>query len=426
MKKIFKILCISIVLIASLFCTLLFINDKYFGYYIPKQRMVISFLSHNLINYKANFLPQKGENFIVRNETGMDIYKNRTFVNLLEKAFPEYVVVFDDDVNVSPHLIIRGFEPTNFFNGTLSVLDELNAFAPYFVVNIEPWNFHHSRYRLTGYPFIEFTSYNDGTDMSIFLPFISIAKKKSFIEIYNKQTNNGQKKRYRSKGIAYVSTNCKVHRETLYRLLVERLGSDKVHALGRCSHDSTLFPEDTKSIYGLQGVKGYYDDLIDIYSQYNFVFALENGYRPGYLTEKIANAFEGGAVPIFWGDSDMSSQLFNTKSYIDVSSFASLDAAADYIATVLQSQDQTEKYLNEKMFVNINDIDPILRIGETKLNNEAEALIDKMAQQLRERYLIDLASRGGIKSTLLHTNNEYNLMNYEFNIEQKSDSSTQK
>lgn len=63
------------------------------------------------------------------------------------------------------------------------------------------------------------------------------------------------------------------------------------------------------------------------------VIAFENGDDEGYITEKIANAFLAGAVPVYWGTAD-ALRAFNPKSFIHCGEFTDLEACADRVAEV--------------------------------------------------------------------------------------------
>ena len=52
---------------------------------------------------------------------------------------------------------------------------------------------------------------------------------------------------------------------------------------------------------------------IEWLKQYKFNICFENASYPGYLTEKIFDAFEAGCIPIYWGDTSLRCDL-NLKS----------------------------------------------------------------------------------------------------------------
>jgi hypothetical protein len=47
-----------------------------------------------------------------------------------------------------------------------------------------------------------------------------------------------------------------------------------------------------------------------------FAIAFENASQPGYVTEKIVDAFQAGCVPIYWGSSRVAEE-FNPSTFID-------------------------------------------------------------------------------------------------------------
>ena len=79
---------------------------------------------------------------------------------------------------------------------------------------------------------------------------------------------------------------------------------------------------------------------------------MENKIAPGYLTEKIGNAFNSGTIPIYWGDSETVSTFFNPESYIDVSNFRTPEAAAEYAIEVWRDSHKLQKYLDAPITLN--------------------------------------------------------------------------
>lgn len=55
----------------------------------------------------------------------------------------------------------------------------------------------------------------------------------------------------------------------------------------------------------------YVDDKIEWLKSYKFNICFENGSSPGYLTEKLFDAFMGGCVPIYWGDTSLRCKVDN-------------------------------------------------------------------------------------------------------------------
>ena len=52
-------------------------------------------------------------------------------------------------------------------------------------------------------------------------------------------------------------------------------------------------------------IGGNIDDKIEWLKSYKFNICFENGSHPGYLTEKLFDAFLAGCVPIYWGDTSL-------------------------------------------------------------------------------------------------------------------------
>jgi hypothetical protein len=144
---------------------------------------------------------------------------------------------------------------------------------------------------------------------------------------------------------------------------------DSAEALGQCSN-----PNKTKQ-------PGGWGDLDQIYAQYDFGFAMENHQVPGYITEKILNVFRGGAIPIYWGDSETVKNYFNPKAYIDVGEFDSLEKAADYIVQLSQDKKAIARMRQEPIFKD-NHMPEIFRISI----DPQHPLLKRAAEFIRMEY----------------------------------------
>ena len=78
---------------------------------------------------------------------------------------------------------------------------------------------------------------------------------------------------------------------------------------------------------------------------FRFSLAFENSAHPGYVTEKIADAFIARTLPVYWGDPRIADE-FNKDSFVDVRSFASRKDAVDHILALNQDDDLVLKMLN--------------------------------------------------------------------------------
>lgn len=94
------------------------------------------------------------------------------------------------------------------------------------------------------------------------------------------------------------------------------------------------------------------DSKEDFQKQYRYSFAIENSSFPGYVTEKIIDAFAAGTVPIYWGDKDIA-KTFNPESFIDLSNCRTVDEMVDKI----KAADNDEDYLKMMKAPAVRDCD---------------------------------------------------------------------
>lgn len=162
--------------------------------------------------------------------------------------------------------------------------------------------------------------------------------------------------------VAYCNNNYIQERETMFSLLVEKSNNEICHSLSVCNGNK---PETQKP-----KPEGAWDsqNLIETYSQYNFVIAMENCRKEGYVTEKLINAYYSGAIPIYWGAPDIE-KYFNTKAFINVSDFESFEQCADYIVNMPQSK--IKEMQNEDLYID----SPIINILREETVYRQEAVI---------------------------------------------------
>lgn len=71
-------------------------------------------------------------------------------------------------------------------------------------------------------------------------------------------------------------------------------------------------------------------DKLDLLKKYTFIFCLENSVAPGYVTEKIFDAFSSGCIPIYKGAQNISSYI-PKNCYILYDDFDSMDSLLQYL-----------------------------------------------------------------------------------------------
>ena len=84
-------------------------------------------------------------------------------------------------------------------------------------------------------------------------------------------------------------------------------------------------------------------------SRYKFYLAFENSSRPGWITERIIDAFATHTVPIYWGDPTVKEQ-FNPAAFISRLDFPSDEACIDYILQVDADDELYRRYLAASPF----------------------------------------------------------------------------
>lgn len=82
-------------------------------------------------------------------------------------------------------------------------------------------------------------------------------------------------------------------------------------------------------------------EKFDVAQSYKFVFAFENDLYPGYVTEKVPEAWATGAVPLYWGLDP--ANILNQDSFINLANFPTLE---DFVEKVRQVNNERELWEN--------------------------------------------------------------------------------
>jgi len=96
---------------------------------------------------------------------------------------------------------------------------------------------------------------------------------------------------------------------------------------------------------------------VNFQSEYKFSIAFENNaYRPqhpGYTTEKIMEPMTVNSIPIYWGNPEIGKE-FNTKSFINVYDYDSIDSVINYIEYLDNNDKKYLELLNQPWFTDYN------------------------------------------------------------------------
>ena len=172
----------------------------------------------------------------------------------------------------------------------------------------------------------------------------------------------------KSRGVGYLYYSCRPDREAFFHLLRSaltqrfemhrdgnRTTATTAEALGLCSgrtqtsqvevevstSTSTLVPENAlPPRRNTRFQPNYLEDAIAVYKDFKFVIAYEHEIEPGYITEKLTNAFLAAAVPIYIGAGDVT-QYFNPDAMVTCSK----DDFSSCIAQVIALLADKEKYI---------------------------------------------------------------------------------
>jgi GR25 family glycosyltransferase involved in LPS biosynthesis/glycosyltransferase involved in cell wall biosynthesis len=88
---------------------------------------------------------------------------------------------------------------------------------------------------------------------------------------------------------------------------------------------------------------------LDHNKHYKFVLAMENKDYPGYCTEKLADSYKSGSLPIYWGNKDVIKD-FNPKTFINANDFESIHDLVQHIVKVDNDDALYESYFKEPIF----------------------------------------------------------------------------
>ena len=231
-------------------------------------------------------------------------WNKKIFDKLLENIFPEKEIVYENISN--PDLLLV----SHFFDFKDYIL-RIEKNTPYITWSGEP-----KRVNFYKNGVLNLLSLKKEKEEDKEIPYFLTSFLEGKFDLEKIKNKNFKKIEERENFVAYISSRCVKKRDDLFKLLDSK--KKKSHALGKCCNNK-------------KKIEGDWSNLSNIYENYRFGFAMENCKKEGYITEKILNIFSGGAIPIFWGDSEGVKKFFNKESYIDISDFGSLEEASDYI-----------------------------------------------------------------------------------------------
>ena len=236
---------------------------------------------------------------------------------LLRRTFPNTTVTTDD--SKAPDLMVR----SHFFRDEA----EASYSCPYITYSGEAYQV---KPKADYAPILNIdTAYHSD---SFYLPFL-------FLEVpHTVRPDPPPTKQWCA---AYAFSNRVRSREELF--LQMRSVEPTCYSFGRSCHTN-----DTPFELG----RGSRFENAKAFNAFGFVIAMENQVAPGYLTEKIGNAFCSGAVPIYLGDSATVSEFFNPAAYLDVNDYANSRAAGLAAVEIWRDRQKLQKFLDAPLTLN--------------------------------------------------------------------------
>lgn len=96
----------------------------------------------------------------------------------------------------------------------------------------------------------------------------------------------------------------------------------------------------------------------DVLESYAFNLSPENTIYPGYVTEKILEAYICETIPVIVADTAACSTDFNTASFINL--YVNYAEMADYLASILRDNRRLIEIATQPLFIKPPSLDPLL------------------------------------------------------------------
>jgi len=97
----------------------------------------------------------------------------------------------------------------------------------------------------------------------------------------------------------------------------------------------------------------------DVAHDYKYMICLENDLFPGYVTEKLLDAYVSGCVPLYWGDLGSDNSI-NRKCFYNLKDFASVEQFASTINSLTDSE--YESTFSQPFLIDPPDIEDVLNL----------------------------------------------------------------
>ena len=99
-------------------------------------------------------------------------------------------------------------------------------------------------------------------------------------------------------------------------------------------------------------------DKYEVAKEYKFVLAFENDLYPGYVSEKPLEAYQAGAVPLYWGIDKAG--FMNPKAIINLNDFNCLEDFILQVSIVNSDSDMWTRMVSEPFLTKEYDLDQLV------------------------------------------------------------------
>jgi len=118
-----------------------------------------------------------------------------------------------------------------------------------------------------------------------------------------------------------------------------------------------------------RSVNNYVDNKLEEASKYWFNLCFENDLYPGYVTEKVLEAYLSKSVPLYWGDDKLG--IINSKAVVNLNDFDSIELFVQYVSKLYHDKDKMLEVINEPLFTRDIEYDAIVKHFAKRLNLSA-------------------------------------------------------
>ena len=111
----------------------------------------------------------------------------------------------------------------------------------------------------------------------------------------------------------------------------------------------------------------YVIDKIEEGKKYWFSLCFENDLYPGYVTEKLLEAYLSYSVPLYWGDD--AAQVVNPKAVINLKNFISLKDFVNHVNKIYKDKEALNDIITQPLLAKTLDIEKLKKFLFSRLSS---------------------------------------------------------